>query len=235
MPTFRSLRAPTALVTFLFCCPLQASNLKPEAEAEAEAASAAHAGQIHACFEPKGIVAMSTAHAYAVDVDAEGGRFRVTIDGRCAPLAPTEPMQLAGEGQFCGDGNDVLITATQVCAATVVERLPEPVKCFSINAVRSYVGMSGNLIEVTLRGGERRRMELENSCAQLDRFDSVNFVSGSGNGKICGHPRDSVYGSFTESAAGNSMGGGFARQLSANDFRECRITKLLPPEPRRNE
>ncbi len=183
------------------------------------------------CFDTPNIEKVSIAHPFAVDVETKGGRFQVTLDGRCAPLSEPVPMQLAGEGAFCGDGNDVLITPSQICPATVVERLPDPPSCFSINAVRSYMGARDNVIEVTLRGGERRRVELETSCAHLDRFDSVTFVSGAGNGKICGHPRDSVYGSIDDSAVGNALGGGFARQLNANDFRECRITRLLPPAP----
>ncbi|MFN9965233.1 MAG: hypothetical protein ACK52N_00005 [Lysobacteraceae bacterium] len=170
---------------------------------------------------------------WTLDVLAgEGRRFRIDLDRSCAGIKDAEPMQLASTGDgVCADGRAAAVTAGAICPViAITEDPPAPAnRCFKTARVRSFAALRGNRLEVQLRGGSRHVLQLEASCAQLDRFAAISLVSGAADGRICGRPGDAVYGSLDD-GVGATLAGGFARQFSGNDFQPCRIVEVLPVE-----
>lgn len=95
--------------------------------------------------------------------------------------------------------------------------------CFAVSAVRAW-SMRGNdiLVQTSPRraaGHRSYQVELATSCPELDRVDTLDFVSGVGIGMICGHPGDRAV------PSGVNRAGPTARMRMGS---ACPITAVYP-------
>lgn len=175
------------------------------------------------CLPPQAIRAVERVDRHAVVASTATARYRVDLEGSCAGIEAGQAIRLASTaGPVCADGRSAAITANAICAIVGVRPLPSDTQhCFRIRDVRGTSMLRDDRIGVDLRGGQKRVVRLESGCSQLERFEGMAFVSGAGDGRICGHPRDAVVGQ-----AGDAMAAGIARQVTTNDFRPCRIVEV---------
>lgn len=181
------------------------------------------------CFPATAISALTVVNSHAVDVAAEGRYFRVDLDPTCAGVKPGEAIQIAStSGPICADGRSAAVTASAICGVQAIRPTSSPAdRCFRIRDVRGFAPMRGEKVEITLRGGGKRIVQVDAACPQLDRLEEFDLVSGASDGRICGHPQDAIIGRPTAAVMD-----GIAKQFTVNDFRPCRIMSvdIVTPE-----
>jgi hypothetical protein len=211
-------------MTLLRKATLLALTSLPAAAAQAEAPNNASA----ACFEASTISAATVVGNHAMDVAADGRFFRLDLDPSCAGVKPGENIQIASTaGPVCADGRSAAVTATAICTVRAIQPIASPAdRCFRIRDVRGFALMRGEKVEITLRGGDKRIVQVDAACPQLDRLEEFDLISGARDGRICGHPQDAILGRPTA-----AVSDGMAKQFTVNDFRPCRIMSIEPVRP----
>lgn len=180
------------------------------------------------CFPAGSITSLTVVDAHALDVAADGQVFRLDLDRTCAGVKSGEAIQVASTaGPICADGRSAAVTAAAICPVQAIRPTRSPAeRCFRIRDVRSFAVMRGEKVAITLRGGEKRVVQVEAACPQLDRLEEFDLISGARDGRICGHPQDAILG-----RPGQAYLEGFAKQYTVNDFRPCKIISIEPMTP----
>jgi hypothetical protein len=177
------------------------------------------------CFAATSISALTVVDAHSMDVAADGRVFRLDLDPTCAGVKAGENIQIASTtGPVCADGKSAAVTASAICPVSAIQPVASPAdRCFRIRDVRGFAVMRGEKVEITLRGGAKRVVQVDAACPQLDRLEEFDLISGARDGRICGHPRDAILGRPTA-----AVSNGIAKQFTVNDFRPCRIMSIGP-------
>lgn len=178
-----------------------------------------------ACFPATSITGLTVIAPHAMDVAADGRFFRLDLDPSCAGVKPGEAIQIASTaGPICADGRSAAVTAAAICPVQAIRATSAPAdRCFRIRDVRGFAVMRGEKVAITLRGGDKRLVQVDAACPQLDRLEEFDLVSGARDGRICGHPQDAIIG-----RPGEAYLSGMAKQFTVNDFRPCRIMSVEP-------
>lgn len=182
-----------------------------------------------ACFTASTISTLTVVDTHSMDVAADGRRFRVDLDPTCAGVKAGETIQIASmSGPVCADGRSAAVTASAICTVRTIRPVAPPTdRCFRIRDVRGFAVLRGEKVEITLRGGGKRIVQVEAACPQLDRLEEFDLISGARDGRICGHPQDAIIG-----RPGAAFNDGIAKQFTVNDFRPCLIMSIEAVAPK---
>lgn len=183
------------------------------------------------CFAPSSISGLTVVAPHAMDVAADGRHFRIDLDPSCAGVKSGEDIQIASTaGPVCADGRSAAVTASAICGVLAIRPTASPAdRCFRIRDVRGFAVLRGEKVEITLRGGGKRIVQVDAACPQLDRLEEFDLISGARDGRVCGHPQDAILG-----RPGAALLSGMAKQFTVNDFRPCRIMSVEAVAPERD-